>query len=121
MRRKILEADGSSAIAAYEQAVFEGVNLNPATKATAVRFLLEELAAKHPGNTLEVRVPPFGAVQCLEGPKHSRGTPPNVVECDADVWLQMALGRLSWQEALQSAKVFASGSRADLENLLPLR
>ena len=77
--------------------------------ATAVRWTLEELAERHPGRSTEVRVPPFGAVQCVEGPRHTRGTPPNVVETDAVTWLGLATGR-----------VRASGSRADLSALLPL-
>src|SRR5690606_36403089 len=88
--------------------------------ATAVRFLLEELEQRHPGNTLEVRVPPFGAVQCLEGPRHTRGTPPNVVECDAQTWIAVATGRLSWSEAVATHRVSASGTRASLEGMVPL-
>ena len=63
------------------------------TLATAVRFTLEELGARAPGRSVEVRVPPFGAVQCIEGPTHTRGTPPNVVETDAVTWLALATGR----------------------------
>ena len=59
---------------------------------TAVRYTLEELGARAPGRSVEVRVPPFGAVQCLEGPRHTRGTPPNVVESDAETWLRLATG-----------------------------
>ena len=88
--------------------------------ATAVRFTLEELAARVPGPTTEVRVPPFGAVQCLPGPRHTRGTPPNVVETDAQTWLGLALGRVNWAEAVATGKVRASGQRADLSVVLPL-
>jgi hypothetical protein len=91
------------------------------TLATAVRFLLQELADAAPGNTVEVRVPPFGAVQCVEGPVHTRGTPPNVVETDAATWLRLATGALSWTDARSAGLVSASGQRADLRDHLPVR
>ncbi len=90
------------------------------TRATAVRFTLEELAARHPGSTCEVRVPPFAVVQCVAGPRHTRGTPPNVVECDAQTWLALATGRESWAQAQAAGRLQASGERADLSALLPL-
>jgi hypothetical protein len=85
-----------------------------------VRYLLQLLAERVPGNTVEVRVPPFGAVQCIPGPRHTRGTPPNVVEMDAATWLQLASGRLAWADAVASGSVHASGQRADLAAHLPL-
>jgi hypothetical protein len=88
--------------------------------ATAVRFLLEELASAHEGHTVEVRVPPYGAVQAIPGPRHTRGTPPNVVEMDATTWLALATGSLSWADARASDRISASGSRADLSEVLPL-
>ena len=92
----------------------------PATIATAVRFTLEELAARAPGRTLEVRVPPYGAVQCVEGPRHTRGTPPNVIEMDAGTWLGLVTGQLGWATAVMDGAVHASGQRATLDGLLPL-
>ncbi len=89
--------------------------------ATAVRYLLQILAEAHPGHTVEVRVPPFGAVQCVEGPRHTRGTPANVVEMDAATWVALAIGELSWADARAGARVHASGSRADLSTLVPLQ
>jgi len=86
----------------------------------ATRYLLEELAARTPGRTVEVRVPPFGAVQCVEGPRHTRGTPPNVVETDAETWLGLATGRLGWAAGVASGAVRASGERADLSDFLPI-
>ena len=86
----------------------------------ATRFLLEELAARAPGRTVEVRVPPYGAVQCVEGPRHTRGTPANVVELDAFTWVQLGAGRLVWSDAVAQGRVSASGGRADLGALLPL-
>jgi hypothetical protein len=88
--------------------------------ATASRYLLQLLADASPGNTVEVRVPPHGAVQCVEGPTHTRGTPPNVVETDAATWLALATGALTWGDAVAAGRVAASGSRADLAALLPL-
>ncbi len=88
--------------------------------ATAVRYLLQVLAEDAPGNAVEVRVPPFGAVQCIEGPGHTRGTPPNVVETDAVTWLAIATGGDTWDAALARGKVSASGSRADLGAHLPI-
>lgn len=88
--------------------------------ATAVRYLLQVLSDIAPGNTLEVRVPPFGAAQVVEGPRHTRGTPPNVVEMDAVTWIALATGSLRWDEALAQARVSASGQRADLRPWLPL-
>lgn len=109
--------DGRAAVLAW-LAGPEG--LGRAVLATAVRFTLEELAARVPGPTTEVRVPPFGAVQCLPGPRHTRGTPPNVVETDAQTWLGLVLGRVSWGDAVATGKVRASGQRADLSVVLPL-
>lgn len=89
--------------------------------AIAVRYLLQVLSEGAPGNSVEVRVPPFGAVQCIEGPGHTRGTPPNVVETDALTWIEIATGGLEWATALAEGRIAASGSRADLGAHLPLR
>ncbi|WP_113700730.1 sterol carrier family protein [Nonomuraea lactucae] len=86
----------------------------------AVRHLLDRLATAAPGRTVEVRVPPYAAVQAVEGPRHTRGTPPNVVEMDARTWIELALGRLTWDEAVAKGAVSASGARADLSGHLPL-
>ena len=91
-----------------------------ATLATAVRFCLEELAARAPGSSVELRVPPLGVTQCVEGPRHTRGTPPNVVETDAATWLELATGATTWQAASDAHRVRASGLRADLSAWLPL-
>ncbi|MEU8591309.1 sterol carrier family protein [Streptomyces sp. NPDC048664] len=88
--------------------------------AAATRLLADALAAKAPGASTEVRVPPFAVVQCVEGPRHTRGTPPNVVEADPLTWIRLATGRLDWSTALTGAMVLASGERADLGDLLPL-
>ncbi len=106
--------------AAVRKRLAEGPDSDRETSALAVRFLLQQLADEAPGHTVEVRVPPFGAVQCVEGPQHTRGTPPNVVEADVATWLELATGALDWPTALAEARVSASGQRADLSTLLPL-
>ena len=88
--------------------------------AAAVRLSLRTLAQVAPGRSVEVRVPPFAAVQCIEGPRHTRGTPPNVVEMDSRTWLDLATARLSWPDAVTAGKITASGNRADLTQYLPL-
>ncbi|WP_020133952.1 maleylpyruvate isomerase family mycothiol-dependent enzyme [Streptomyces sp. 351MFTsu5.1] len=88
--------------------------------AACTRLLADALAVKAPGGSTEVRVPPYAVVQCVEGPRHTRGIPPNVVETDPLTWLRLATGRLTWTDALGEAKVSASGERADLGGLLPL-
>ncbi|MGK0714906.1 sterol carrier family protein [Leucobacter sp. W1153] len=114
-KRRISEADGLAAL----RKVLAGDD-SGTTVATAVRYLLEELAERAPGNSVEVRVPPFGATQCYPGPRHSRGTPPNVIEMRPDTWIALATGRLEWQAALDDARVVASGARADISAVLPL-
>ncbi|MCC9155896.1 maleylpyruvate isomerase family mycothiol-dependent enzyme [Streptomyces parvulus] len=88
--------------------------------AAATRLLADALAARAPGASTEVRIPPYAVVQCVEGPRHTRGTPPNVVETDPLTWVRLAAGRLTWKDAVAGAKLSASGERADLGALLPL-
>ncbi|MEU3226083.1 sterol carrier family protein [Streptomyces sp. NPDC006976] len=88
--------------------------------AACTRLLADALAEKAPGGSVEVRVPPFAVVQCVEGPRHTRGTPPNVVETDPLTWIRLATGRTRWEREVDAAKVGASGERADLSALLPL-
>ena len=87
---------------------------------TEVKATLALLADRYPGKAIEVRVPPYAAVQCGEGPKHTRGTPANVIEMDAQTWLQLVSGERSWSDAYNEGLIFASGVRADLSHLLPL-
>ncbi|MGY1808495.1 sterol carrier family protein [Blastococcus sp. SYSU D00669] len=87
----------------------------------AVKTSARWLAQQVPGRSVELRVPPHVAVQCVEGPRHTRGTPPNVVETDAATWLRLATGATTWADALAEGKVSASGNRADLSGHLPLR
>lgn len=85
-----------------------------------VKHYLAVLEARAPGRSVEVRVPPFAAVQVVPGVRHTRGTPPAVVETDAGTWLALATGRTTWAEALGSGAVVASGERTDLSPYLPL-
>ncbi|MEV7607219.1 sterol carrier family protein [Paenarthrobacter sp. NPDC089322] len=135
-RRRIDVAEGRAALAAWQTAVgpVDGDAAdtpggsgtapgNPPSRsviATAVRYSLEEVTTRAPGNSVEVRVPPFGVTQCVEGPRHTRGTPPNVIETDGVTWLELVTGRISWGEAVAAGRVAASGLRADLSDLLPL-
>ncbi len=86
----------------------------------AVKASLAELVARAPGRSVEVRVPPYAAVQAIEGATHRRGTPPAVVECDARTWLELAAGWLAWGDAVADGRVRASGERSDLSAYLPL-
>jgi len=121
-RRRIDAQEGKAALKAWLEAAQapSGTALPRTILATAVRYSLEELTARAPGNSVEVRVPPFGVTQCVEGPRHTRGTPPNVIECDAATWLAMVTGQVDWADAVGAGKVAASGLRADLSALLPL-
>jgi hypothetical protein len=85
-----------------------------------VKHFLAVLSAVAPGRSVEVRVPPYAAAQVVPGVRHTRGTPPAVVELDAETWIALASGRLSWVDAEGSGRVLASGERADLAPYLPL-
>jgi hypothetical protein len=87
---------------------------------SAARFLLHELARVSPGRSVEIRVVPVAAVQAVAGPRHTRGTPPNVVETDPLTWFKLATGRLGWADAVRTGAVSASGARSDLSAYLPL-
>ncbi|MEO6200858.1 MAG: sterol carrier family protein [Cryobacterium sp.] len=116
-RARIDDAVGTAAVRACDSGP-DGASRD--IRALAVRYTLQLLAEKASGNTLEVRVPPFGAVQCIEGPRHTRGTPPNVVETDAATWLALSTGALSWPDGIATGRIHASGARADLAGQLPL-
>jgi len=97
-----------------------GIPCDRQALAACTRLLADALVVKAPGGSTEVRIPPYAVVQCVEGPRHTRGTPPNVVETDPLTWVRLATGRTEWKAALEDAKVSASGERADLGGLLPL-
>jgi len=124
-RARINDEVGRAALEVVRVVVGDGgaeaaASVDRTTLALAVRYSLQLLAEQAPGGTVEVRVPPYAAVQCVEGPKHTRGTPPNVIETDAATWLALAAGDLSWSEARAAGRVHASGQRADLSEHLPV-
>ncbi|HEY0697366.1 MAG TPA: sterol carrier family protein [Micromonospora sp.] len=110
----------SSALAAALAALDAGEQMDRVLLRDAVRATLADLARRVPGRSVEVRVPPYGAIQCVEGPRHTRGTPPNVVEVDPLTWLRVATGRLPWAEAVDRGMIRMSGVRADISSYLPL-
>jgi hypothetical protein len=114
-RRRTDPAAGRAAVVAWARGEADRRDVT-----TAVRFTLEELADTAPGNSVEVRVPPAGAVQAVAGPRHTRGTPPNVVETDPATWLGLATGTVTWADAVADGRVHASGERSDISDLLPL-
>ncbi len=113
--KRIDDTAGAAALAAAT-----GSDPSRDDTANAVRWTLQRLAESVPGKSVEVRVPPFGAVQAVEGPRHTRGTPPNVIELDAATWLALATGALGWSDAVAAGRVQASGARADLTAFLPV-
>jgi len=94
--------------------------LTAAAVRLAVRAFADLLAARAPGRSVELRIPPFAAVQCIAGPRHTRGTPPGVVETDGLTWLRLATGRVTWGGAVAAGAVRASGERTDLARYLPI-
>jgi hypothetical protein len=111
---------GPEYVAQVAAALDRGAEPETGTLRLAARFLLFTLEDHAPGRSVEVRVPPVAAVQCVEGPRHTRGTPPNVIETDPLTWFRLAMGRLGWAEGVESGAVRASGPRADLGPYLPL-
>jgi len=120
-RRPALSRDELAVLA---QPILLALDSGQQPDAAALKVLVKELAAfvadKHPGRTVEVRIPPYTAVQCIAGPRHTRGTPPNVVESEAVSWVLLCTGRCSWQELVRTGRISASGERSDLSGLFPL-
>ncbi|MDI6102847.1 sterol carrier family protein [Actinoplanes sp. NEAU-A12] len=112
--------NNSQPVAAALDALDRGVEPDRTVLRDAVRALLTELSRQAPGRSVEVRIPPFGAIQCVAGPRHTRGTPPNVVETDPATWLLVATGRVQWNDAVHDGRIRASGVRTDLSEYLPL-
>ena len=111
---------GEDVLAQLARAVAAAEAPDRAALRTACRALAHELAARVPGRTVELRVPPYAAVQCVPGPRHTRGTPPNVVEVQPLAWVRLALGELAWADAARDGRLSASGERSDLSEHLPL-
>ncbi len=108
-------AEVAAALGRFRSGGREGADLRLLTK-----HLLALLVERAPGGAVEVRVPPYAVAQCVEGTRHTRGTPPAVVETDPATWIEVAVGALLWDDAVGSGRVFASGERSDLSALLPL-
>jgi hypothetical protein len=111
---------GAAAVSAVTRATVDGQTPQRAALRVAVSYTLALLGQRAPGRTVEVRIPPFAAIQCVPGPRHTRGTPPNVVETDPLTWLDLAMGRLSWAAALAAGRLRASGQRSDISSYLPV-
>jgi hypothetical protein len=118
-QRRIKPLDGIAAVRAVLSDSSKRVNSDAEFK-TAVRYLLEELSFLRPGRSVEVRVPPLGAVQCIEGLTHRRGTPPNTVELNSSDWFALAVGEVNWDDLVASGRILASGTRADISDALPI-
>jgi hypothetical protein len=103
-----------------DAAAAEGSEPSAEDERAAVKHFLAVLALRHPGKSVEVRVPPYAAVQCVVGARHTRGTPPAVVETDPSTWIAIARGRTSFRQARAAGRLRASGERSDLSDLLPL-
>ena len=115
-RRRTDPAAGRAAIATWRDDPTDR-----RARATAVRFTLEEIAEIEPGHAVEVRIPPDGAVQAIEGPRHTRDTPPNVVETDPRTWLLLVTGLLTTAAAIEAGTLRCSGTRAaEIADWLPL-
>lgn len=108
---------GRESLALYQAA---GEEADRHAIVAAARYTLHLFAGSHPGRAVEVRVPPAGVVQVLGGTIHRRGTPPSVVEMGPETWLNLATGKLSWEEADREGLLSASGERSDLSALLPI-
>lgn len=122
-RRAVTTTEATNALAQIQElpvddggsVVVDRVRLKELVRCTLVYF-----AQQHPGRSVEVRVPPYSAIQAFEGIRHTRGTPPNVIEMDGPTWLGLCIGRLDWAGAVGSGRVRASGTKADLSVYLPM-
>jgi hypothetical protein len=121
MSPRKLDPDGDALVAEALGYLDRGEQVPAKALRPAARHLLFVLEADVPGRSVEMRVPPVAAVQCVPGPRHTRGTPPNVIETDPLTWLLLATGRLAWPAAVAAGTVQASGARADLSEYLPLK
>ena len=117
--RRIKPLDGIAAVRAVLADSAKRVNSDDDFKA-AVRYLLEELSFLRPGKSVEVRVPPLGAVQCIDGLTHKRGTPPNTVELGSADWFALAVGEVSWESLVSAGRIVASGTRSDISDVFPI-
>jgi len=123
-RRAVTQQEAADAIAAMSGLSVDErgkVSLDRVEIKQLVRTTLAFFGQQHPGKSVEIRVPPYYVVQALEGVRHTRGTPPNVIEMDGSTWVALVTGAVHWIEAVDSGRVRASGTRADLSAHLPMR
>ena len=114
------EQDGLQALKDLLNSYETNQEVNKLIEQTAVKYCLQLLHEKAPGNSVEVRIPPYAAVQVIPGISHKRGTPPAVIEMTARIWIDLAIGNIDWITTKNSGAISASGERADLSTLLPL-
>ena len=122
-RKAVTTAELATALAAVEALEVDADDVLQADRARVkelVRITAGFFAQQHPGRSVEVRIPPYSAIQVIEGIRHTRGTPPNVIEMDGPTWLAVSTGRLQWAAAVGAGRIRASGTRADLSGYLPL-
>jgi hypothetical protein len=112
--------DGFQAIKDLINSYENNQEINKTIEQTAVKYCLQLLHEKAPGNSVEVRIPPYAAVQVIPGISHKRGTPPAVIEMTARIWIDLAIGNIDWITTKNSGAISASGERADLSAFLPL-
>ena len=112
--------DGMQALKDLLNSYEKNEEINKLIEQTAVKYCLQLLHEKAPGNSVEVRIPPYAAVQVIPGISHKRGTPPAVIEMTARIWIDLAIGKIDWITTKNSGAISASGERADLSTLLPL-
>jgi len=115
---RLRPADPAVAASAVQR--FRAGEADAADLRLLTKHLLALLVEKAPGGAVEVRVPPYAVAQCLAGTRHTRGTPPAVVEMDAATWVGIGIGDLEWSAAAHDARLVASGERSDLGALMPL-
>lgn len=108
--------EAAACLAAYTL----GVTPDPVAERAAAKQFAQVLKNSVPGRSVEVRIPPYVAIQIIEGARHRRGTPPATVEMDARVFIELSLGVVTWQEAVAAGRVQASGERSNLSHLFPL-
>lgn len=118
MPARLRPADPAAVAAALDR--FRGGAADDADLRLLTKHLLAVLVQRAPGGAVEVRVPPYAVAQCLPGTRHTRGTPPAVVETDPATWVALAVGDLGWDDAVAAGRLVASGERSDLGAWLPL-
>ncbi len=118
--RPLAAGDLTALLGRLDQAAAQERSADPDDTRAAVKHFLAVLTQRFPGKSVEVRIPPFAAVQCVEGARHTRGTPPAVVEMDASTWVAVSRGIVAFEDAIDAGRVRASGERSDLTAQLPL-